>query len=136
MNNRFFVPVLALGIAALGAAASPSQAATASLQGEANIGNGGAPIFNWVNTVTMTDTSAWTDAFEYQSQDADTYGTVVVDGEPGNVVGPGTFTETEPGATQEPSSGHSISTWIVDKGNTPGSGYWKAITNVVTISKT
>ena len=28
MNNRFFVPVLALGIAALGAAASPAQAET------------------------------------------------------------------------------------------------------------
>ena len=135
MNNRFIVLVLAFGIATLGAAASPAQAVTASL-GSITVVNTttGASATTWVNTVTMTSVTTWTDAYLYQAKDASGYGTLVCDGGPGNVVGPGTFTETEPVPTSLAPVGHSVSTWILDAGHDHGAPVgWGVSTNVVTL---
>ena len=76
MNNRFFVAVLALGIAVLGVAASPSHAVRASLLANGSFGNG-TPTYSWENTVNMTSNTWWTDAYLYQAKDGSEYGVCV-----------------------------------------------------------
>ena len=116
MNNKFFVTVLALGIAALGAAASPSQAATAQLG--FYIGPTDS-IPEWLDTVTMTDTSLWDSTAELESHDGGSY---TILGVPIHVgyTGPGTSSIHTP--FMPPPSGHTdrylFDNFVYSKGNT------------------
>ena len=116
MNNKFFVPVLALGIAALGAAASPTQAATATLGYYMDPTTGVIP--EWSDHVTMTDASLWDTAAVLESHDGGSY--VLVDHVPAGDTGPGTFSVHW--QFMPPPSGHTdkylFQNYIYSKGNT------------------
>lgn len=130
MNNKFFVPVLALGIAAFGAAASPSQAETNSLAFQTYMNN---PNNNsWVDYVSLTDSgSTWSSGEEYQSQDGGSFYPVYKVPVPTSSVGIGTFSATWHAALPPP--GHSSSTFILNGGSKP-TGTWQDFTNIVNLS--
>ena len=134
MNNRLFVPVLALGIAALGAAASPSQASTAAL---GLYGYDGLPY--WSDDVTMSSSSSlWRDARVMEAQDgAPTY--TEVDSKDEYIDGPGTFSFHEtiysfPNGTHL-ANGHSYTIYFVNEGYSGNPAFWTATTDVGTASR-
>ncbi len=127
MNSKFFVPVLAFGIAALGAAASPSQAETNHLAFSDVMGN--PNIYSWVDSVSLTDSgSTWSDAEEYQAQDGGSFYPVY--DQPESVAGPGNFYAQWHAAI--PPLGHSSQTFILNSGTTPttSSGTWQDLTGI------
>lgn len=133
MNNKFFVPVLALGIAALGAAASPSQAETAELN---LFSYDGAPY--WSDDVTMSSSSSlWRDARVMEAQDGGKY--QEVDSRDEYINGPGTFSFHEtiyslPNGTHL-ANGHSYTIYFVNEGYSGNPAFWTANTNVGTASR-
>lgn len=139
MNNRFFVPVLALGIAALGAAASPSQAATAAL-GMYSGPDSGSSVWDWSENVTMSGSSSsfWRDAKVMEAQDgAPTY--TEVDYISPSDSGPGTFSVHEP-ITSFPDGtplpkGHSYTIYFVNEGYSGNPAFWSVSTKVGTASR-
>ena len=135
MNNKFFVPVLALGIAALGAAASPSQAATATLgfySGPAS----GSSVWDWSDQVTLSGLSFWRDAQVMAAQDGGPYSEIDYQS-PGDS-GPGTFSVYEsvsaPGGTAL-ADGHSYSIYFVNEGYSNNPELWSVSTKVGTASR-
>jgi len=112
MNNKFFVPVLALGIAALGAASSPSQAATATL----GFYEDSSDVPSWLDTVTMTDASLWDTATAEEAQDGGSY--QIVGYLKAGYTGPGTFDIHT--AIMPPPSGHSYNFLIKNYGSSQG----------------
>lgn len=134
MNNRFFVPVLALGIAALGAAASPSQAATAALDLYVY---DGSPY--WSDDVTMSGStqSLWRDARVMEAQDGGTY--TEVDSKDLYIDGPGTFSFHEPIYSfpdgTHLAKGHSYTIYVLNEGYSGNPAFWTATTTVGTASR-
>ena len=133
MNNRFFVPVLALGIAALSAAASPSQAATTTL----GIYNGPNPdsVPQWADFVTMSGSSSsyWRDAKVMEAQDGGTY--QEVDYLSPDDTGPGTFVVYEtiaPSPAGSLPAGHSYQIYFVNEGYSGNPAFWSVSTSVGT----
>lgn len=119
MNNRFFVPVLALGIVSLGAAASPSQAATASL----GFYEGPDSVPSWLDEVTMTgDTSSWDTATELEAQDGGPYR--FAGHLPAGYTGSGTFDAHSP--IMPPPSGHSYNFLLQNYGYSGNPPSWRA----------
>ncbi len=113
MNNRFFVSVLALGIAALGAASSPSQAATATLGFYEDSSN----IPSWLDSVTTTDsTSSWDTATALEADDGGPYR--VVGQQSPHDTGSGTFNIHT--AIMPPPDGHSYNFLIQNYGSSQG----------------
>ena len=138
MNNRFFVPVLALGIAALGAAASPSQAATAEIGLYSGPDTGG--LWDWSDNVTMSGSSSslWRDVRVMEDQDgAPTY--TEVDSRDEYIDGPGTFSFHEPIITFPDGTplakGHSYTIYFVNEGYSGNPAFWSVSTNVGTASR-
>ena len=120
MNNKFFVPVLALGIAALGAAASPSRAATATL----GLYSGPDGAFQWLDEVTLERGSTWNTATQEEAQDGGPYQIV---GQPMSTGynGPGSPSIHTP--IVPPPSGHSYKFLILNYGSAQGGSVsWEA----------
>lgn len=128
MNNRLIVPVLALGIAALGAAASPAQAETNSLVfsivGSSHLHQ--PPSYFWVDNVSLSDSgSTWSDALEYQAQDGGSF--LPAYDVPESVVGPGNFYTRFRALI--PAPGHNNQTFILNSGSN-SSGTWQDLTGI------